>query len=77
MISEHSEDSHELIMLHPINFTGIIEGTYEIVLSMNDAYLRFEEELESQVKWTVIISTISLFLLIFTFLYLLSKTELL
>ena len=74
IISEHSEDSHELIMLHPINFTGIIEGTYEIVLSMNDAYLRFEEELESQVKWTVIISTISLFLLIFTFLYLLSRT---
>ncbi len=73
IISEHSEVSHELIMLYPINFTGVILGTYELVLSMNDAYLRFEEELESQVKWTVLISTVSLFLLIFTFLYLLSR----
>ncbi|UCF49239.1 MAG: HAMP domain-containing histidine kinase [Thermoplasmatales archaeon] len=73
IISEHNENSHELIMLYPINFTGNIEGTYELVLSMNDAYLRFEEELESQVKWTVIISTVSLFLLIFTILYLLSR----
>jgi len=74
IISEHSEDSHELIMLYPINFTGEIEGTYELVLSMNDAYEQFGEELESQVKWTVIISSVSLFLLIFTFLYLLSRT---
>jgi len=74
IISEHTESSHELIMLHPINFTGDILGTYELILSMNDAYLRFEEELDSQVKWTVLISTISLFLLIFTFLYLLSRT---
>jgi signal transduction histidine kinase len=40
---------------------------------MNDAYARFEEEYESQIKWTVLISTVSLFLLIFTFLYLLRK----
>jgi signal transduction histidine kinase len=72
-ISEHSQDSHELIILQPINFTGNIEGTYELVLSMNDAYSRFEEEFESQIKWTVLISTVSLFLLIFTFLYLLRK----
>jgi len=74
IISEHSKTSHELIMLYPINFTGNIEGTYELVLSMNDAYLRFEEELDSQVRWTVLISVVSLFLLIFTFLYLLSRT---
>lgn len=73
IISEHSENSHELIMLYPINLTGTIEGTYELVLSMNDAYDRFGEELDSQVKWTVIISTVSLFFLIFTFLYLLSR----
>jgi signal transduction histidine kinase len=74
IISEHTENSHELIMLHPINFTGNILGTYELLLSMNDAYLRFEEETESQVKWTVMISSVSLFFLIFAFLYLLSRT---
>jgi len=74
IISEHSEDSHELIMLSPINLTGEIEGTYELVLSMNDAYERHEEELESQVKSTLIISIISVFFLIFTFLFLLSRT---
>jgi len=74
IISEHNKNSHELIMLHPINFTGDIEGTYELVLSMNDAYLHFEEELDSQVRWTVLISVVGLFLLIFTILYLLSRT---
>ena len=74
IISEHIEDSHKLIMLFPINLTGEIEGTYELVLSMNDAYDRHEEELESQVKSTLIISIISVFFLIFTFLFLLSRT---
>jgi signal transduction histidine kinase len=73
IISEHSKNSHELIMLSPINLTGNIDGTYELVLSMNDAYASFEEELESQTKWTVIISITSLFFLIFTFLFLLSR----
>jgi signal transduction histidine kinase len=73
-ISDHKMNHHNLIMLSPINISGELFGTYELVLSMNDAYNRFDQELESQIKWTVIISVICLFFLIFSFLYFLSRT---
>jgi signal transduction histidine kinase len=72
-IGDHSENSHQLIMLSPINYTGEIEGTYELILTMNDAYAKFEEKIENRVQWMSLISTISLFFLVFSFLFLLRR----
>ncbi|UCF12713.1 MAG: HAMP domain-containing histidine kinase [Thermoplasmatales archaeon] len=68
-IPTHSEDTHKLTMLAPINLSGQIAGTYEIVLSMDAAYTA----LDIQMRNLVLISAISLFILIFSFLYMLRR----
>lgn len=68
-IPQHSKDSHILTMLAPINISGQIAGTYEIVISMDAAY----NALDIQIRNLILISVISLFILIFSFLYMLRR----
>ena len=68
-IPQHIKDTHKLTMLAPINLSGQIAGTYEMVLSMDAAYTA----LDIQMRNLVLISVISLFILIFSFLYMLRR----
>ena len=68
-IASHGEKSHTLTVFMPINLSGKIAGTYEMLLSMNAAYAAFDV----RVRNLVMISAISLFILIFSFLYLLRR----
>ena len=40
----HYDDSHELIVITPINLSGQIYGTYEMVLSMSQSYKAFDNQ---------------------------------
>jgi len=66
----HYDDSHELIVITPINLSGQIYGTYEMLLSMSQSYKAFDK----QAKNLIMISIASLFVLIFSLLFLLRKT---
>ena len=68
-IPVHSENSHNLIVITPINLSGRIYGTYEILLSMTNSY----EAFDSQAKNLIMISILGVFLLIFSLLFLLRK----
>ena len=68
-IPYHSENSHKITVITPINTSGKILGTYEIQLSMNDAYAQYE----NQTKLLVLISVVSLFGLVLSSLYLLRR----
>ncbi len=68
-IPDHSEDTHTLTMLAPVNLSGSIFGTYEMVLSMDAAYTA----LDIQMRNLILISAISLFAMIFSFLYMLRR----
>lgn len=68
-IPEHSDNKHSLTMLAPINLSGTILGTYEIILSMDAAY----SALDIQMRNLILIAAISLFVMIFSFLYVLRK----
>jgi len=68
-IPDHSEDTHTLTMLAPVNLSGSIFGTYEMVLSMDAAY----NALDIQMRNLILISAISLFAMIFSFLYMLRR----
>ncbi len=65
----HIENSHTITVITPINLSGQIYGTYEMILSMNASYAAFDVRARN----LVMISVISLFILIFSFLYLLRK----
>lgn len=65
----HSGNSHTITVIAPINLSGQIYGTYEMLLSMNASYAAFDVRARN----LVMISVISLFILIFSFLYLLRK----
>jgi signal transduction histidine kinase len=69
-IPSHDEDSHTLTMLAPVNLSGNILGTYDMVLSMDIAY----NALDKQTRNLILISAISLFIMIFSFLYMLRKS---
>jgi signal transduction histidine kinase len=69
-IPQHINNTHKLTMFSPINLNDNIAGTYEIVLSMDAAYIA----LDIQIRNLVLISAMSLFILIFSFLYMLRKT---
>jgi len=57
----HHDDSHELIVITPINLSGQIYGTYEILISMSQSYNAFD----NQAKNLIMISIVSLFVLVF------------
>ena len=67
-----------LTILHPINLScnksGGVQGTYELVLCVEDAYNEFKEEMSGRGGWLLLISFVSLFALILTLLFLLRKT---
>lgn len=58
-----------LTIISPINISGNIVGIYEIVISMYPQILSHD----TQIQYIVIISTISIFILIFSLLYLLRR----
>lgn len=59
-----------LIVLSPVNKSGVILGTYEIIISMDDAYTTI-----NQAIWDVIgYSTIILLIMLFVFLFLLRRS---
>jgi len=69
-IPMHHDDSHELIVITPINLSGQIYGTYEILISMSQSYNAFD----NQAKNLIMISIVSLFVLVFSLLFLIRKT---
>lgn len=69
-IPHHDENRHTLTMLTPVNLSGNLFGTYEMVLSMDIAY----NALDKQMRNLILISAISLFIMIFSFLYMLRKS---
>jgi len=68
-IPDHGENAHRLTMLAPMNLSGNIFGTYEMILSMDAAY----NALDTQMRNLILISAISLFAMIFSFLYVLRR----
>jgi signal transduction histidine kinase len=66
----HKGSTHTITVVVPINISGTVVGTYEIVLSMDQAYIAFDTEM----RLLIIVSIISLFLLTFGSLYLLRRT---
>lgn len=63
------EDEPILTIVSPINISGEIVGTYEIILLMSPPVISHEE----QIKLMILISFISILILIFSLLYLLRK----
>ena len=63
-------DSYDLVVIMPINLSGQICGTYEMLLSMSQSYQAFDE----QAKNLIMISIFGLFILIFSLLFLIRKT---
>jgi signal transduction histidine kinase len=68
-IPSHTKDSHTLTVIVPMNLSGEIAGTYELLLSMDATYAAFDVH----VRNIVMISIASLFILVFSFLFLLRK----
>lgn len=65
----HKDNSHTITVITPINLSGEIVGTYEMFLSMNASYIAFN----IRAKNLIMISVISLFILVFSFLFLLRR----
>jgi len=65
----HDGNSHTISVITPINLSGHIYGTYEMLLSMNESYTAFDVRARN----LVMISVFSLFILIFSFLILLRR----
>jgi signal transduction histidine kinase len=68
-IPQHQQNTHALTILAPVNLSGNIYGTYEMILTMDAAYTA----LDLQMRNLILISAISLFAMIFSFLYMLRK----
>ncbi|MCI0500510.1 MAG: HAMP domain-containing histidine kinase, partial [Epsilonproteobacteria bacterium] len=62
-----------LVILSPINRSGTTIGTYEITISMEKTQQYLAKTYDEKVKNIVLLSTIILFVLIFSFLFLLRK----
>ena len=69
-IPSYNDDKNLLLIITPINSTNNVSGTYQLLFSIEDSIEAFE------LKQTnlLLISTVSLFVLIFSFLYLLRRT---
>lgn len=65
----HENNEHDLIVINPINISGEIFGTYEILLSMTKSYQQFSNRANN----LIMISIIGIFLLIISLLFLLRK----
>jgi signal transduction histidine kinase len=65
----YENNKHDLIVINPINLSGEIYGTYEILLSMTQSY----QQLNVRANNLIMISIIGVFLLIFSLLFLLRK----
>jgi len=65
----HDGNSHTISVITPINLSGHIYGTYEMLLSMNESYTAFDVRARN----LIMISVFSLFILIFSFLLLLRR----
>ena len=63
------EEKAELTIISPINISGNIVGTYEIILSMPPEPISYEEE----IKMVILISVIGILILVVSLLYLLRK----
>jgi signal transduction histidine kinase len=68
-IPVHSGDSHTLTVITPLHLSGQRVGTYEMLLSMNNAYAA----LDIRIANLVLTAVAWLFLLIVSFLYLLRR----
>lgn len=68
-IAEHEEKNHSLITIFPINLNGTVQGTYELVISLNNLYT----SLEAKTNWILLISVIIFFTSIILSLYLLRR----
>jgi signal transduction histidine kinase len=68
-IPMHESNKHDLIVINPINLSGEIYGTYEILLSMTQSYQQFNDRANN----LIMMSIIGVFLLIFSLLFLLRK----
>ena len=68
-IPDHTNNSHLISVIIPINLSGQIAGTYEILLSMEKTYAAFD----LRIRNLSMIAVISLFILVFSFLFLLRK----
>jgi len=68
-ITEHEGEKHTLITIFPINLTGEVEGTYELVISLNSLY----DSLEAKTNWMILISLVIFFVSIIISLYLLRR----
>lgn len=69
-ISSYQENKDFLLVITPINSTENITGTYQILFLIGESYHAFEQKTTN----LLLISFVSLFILIFSFLYLLRKT---
>ena len=67
--SYHDGGSHSLIVITPIHLSGQLVGTYEMVLSMDNAYALMNADMQT----LIVISLASLLFLILSFLYLLRR----
>lgn len=65
----HNNNEHELIVITPLNLSGEIFGSYEMLLSMTQSYNAFDV----QAKNLIMISIVSLFILVFSLLFLIRK----
>lgn len=68
-IPEFDGESHTLTVITPFKISGQIAGTYELVISMDDAYT----ELNIQIRNLILIAVIALILCIVSFLYMLRR----
>lgn len=68
-IPNHSGDSHTLTVITPLHLSGQVVGTYETLISMDNAY----GALNLHISNLVIISVVCLFILVISFLYLLRR----
>lgn len=70
IVSMYRNGSHQIMVITPVNLSGRVHGVYEIVLSIDKMY----EQFDRVVRILVAVSVVSLFLLIFSSLYLLRRT---
>ena len=68
-IAEQTEEHHNLVTILPINLSGKVRGTYELVISLDNLYA----SLEARTNWILIISVIVFFTSIIFSLYLLRR----
>jgi len=65
----HNATAHQITVIAPVNVSGHVVGTYEMLFSMDRAYAVFDV----QMRTLIALSVISLFLLVFSFLFLLQR----